>query len=294
MKPFIKWAGGKTQLLPNIRNKYPIELGENITKYCEPFIGSGAVLFDILSNYEFKEILINDINKELTNTYLQIKTNLESLLYELETIQNIFWNMDSDKRKIYYYEKRDQFNSLKINDSEKINIDKASIFIFLNKTCFNGLFRVNKNGLFNVPMGSYKKPIIYDEKNLLKISEALQNITIQTGDYKNCLDFIDKNTFVYIDPPYRPISKTSNFTSYSENKFNDNDQFALGQFVNNINNKNAKFIFSNSDPKNNNKEDNFFDDLYSEYHIERISAKRMINCNSQSRGIISELLIYNY
>ena len=294
MKPFIKWAGGKTQLLPEIRKKYPDELGKSITKYCEPFIGGGAVLFDILSTYEIVEIRINDINKELTNTYLQIKTNLTQLIKELQIMQNSFWNMDTVDRKIYYYKKRDRFNYLKVNCDNRINFEKAALFIFLNKTCFNGLFRVNKKGEFNVPVGAYKKPVICDKENLNDINKVLQNVTITTGDYKDCLGFIDENTFVYIDPPYRPISQTASFTSYAEIDFNDDEQIALGQFIDKATEKGAKVILSNSDPKNYDETDNFFDDIYGKYYITRVSAKRMINCKASSRGDIKELLISNY
>ena len=294
MKPFIKWAGGKTQLLPDIRKKYPTELGKSVTKYCEPFIGGGAVLFDILSNYEIEEILINDINKELTNTYSQVKNNLAHLLDELYKMQESFWGMDTEERKIYYYEKRERFNYLKVNGDEKINFEKAALFIFLNKSCFNGLFRVNKKGLFNVPMGAYKMPVICDRDNLTEISKVLQKVKITTGDYKQTLDFIDENTFVYIDPPYRPISATASFTSYSETNFDDNEQVALGRFVDMAHKKGARVVISNSDPKNNNENDHFFDDLYSNYEIARVSAKRMINCNANSRGNVKELLISNH
>ena len=294
MKPFIKWAGGKTQLLPEIRKKYPSELGKSITKYCEPFIGGGAVLFDILSSYELKEVRINDINKELTNTYAQIKTNITNLIYELEAIQNLFWDMDTNERKIYYYNKREIFNYLKINGDDAINLEKAALFIFLNKTCFNGLFRVNKKGEFNVPIGAYKKPVICDKQNLSKIHKCLQNVIITTCDYKDCLSFIDENTFVYIDPPYRPISKTSSFTSYAEMDFTDDEQIALAKFVDRANDKGAKVVISNSDPKNYDETDNFFDDIYNKYDISRVSAKRMINCNSNHRGDIKELLISNF
>ncbi|MFI3168720.1 MAG: DpnII family type II restriction endonuclease [Faecalibacterium sp.] len=294
MKPFIKWAGGKTQLLPDIRAKYPKELGKNINKYCEPFIGGGAVLFDILSNYELEEILINDINKELTNTYSQIKNNLVHLLDELSKMQELFWAMDTEARKLFYYEKRERFNHLKVNGDDEINFEKAALFIFLNKTCFNGLFRVNKKGLFNVPMGAYKMPVICDKDNLIEINKTLQNVKITTGDYKETLAFIDENTFVYIDPPYRPISETASFTSYAETNFDDNEQIALGQFVDRASEKGAKIIISNSDPKNHDADDHFFDDLYSEYEIARVSAKRMINCNANSRGDVKELLISNF
>ncbi len=294
VKPFIKWAGGKSQLLPYIRKKYPKELGKSITKYCEPFVGGGAVLFDVLSNYEIDEVLLNDINAELTNTYSHIKNNLPELLVTLTKIQEHFLPFDDESRKKYYYEQRERFNYLKVNSVESISLEKAALFIFLNKTCFNGLFRVNKKGLFNVPMGAYKKPVICDKDNLIAISALLKNVNIKCSDYKECLGFIDKNTFVYIDPPYRPLTATASFTSYAAADFNDKEQIELAAFVDSITAKNAKVVISNSDPKNSDEEDTFFDDLYGQYEILRVNAKRMINCNGESRGDVSELLISNY
>ena len=294
VKSFVKWAGGKSQLLPDIRKKYPAELGKSIIKYCEPFVGGGAVLFDILSRYDIEEILINDINAELINTYTQIKMNLSALITELATIQDCFLPFDTEKRKEYYYNKRERFNYLKVNGDEAVNLEKAALFIFLNKTCFNGLFRVNKQGLFNVPMGAYKKPMICDNTNLENISQLLQSVTIKCGDYKDCLNFIDENTFAYIDPPYRPLTDTASFTSYAETGFADKEQIELGQFMDNLNAKGANVIVSNSDPKNSDENDNFFDEIYNKYNIARVTAKRMINCNGDSRGTVSELLISNY
>ena len=294
IKPFIKWAGGKKQLLSDIRQKYPFNIDNKINKYCEPFVGGGAVLFDILSNYQIEKILINDINKELINVYTQIKEKVSELIIELSKIQNKFWKMDNEAQKKFYYKKREEFNYLKVNGDEKVNIKKAVLFIFLNKTCFNGLFRVNSKGLFNVPKGSYKKPLICDEDNLISISKKMKKVSILCGDYGKCLSFIDKNTFVYIDPPYRPISLTANFTAYSENVFNDPEQYRLGKFIDEINKKGSKVILSNSDPKNTNKKDNFFDDMYKNYNIDRITAKRFINCDATKRSDITELLITNY
>lgn len=294
IRPFIKWAGGKTQLLTQIKRKYPKELGGDITKYCEPFIGGGAVLFDVLSGYELKEVLINDINAELINTYKQIKKHVDVLIEELAGMQSRFWERDVEQRKEYYYENRKRFNYLKVNGDEEANLEKAALFIFLNKTCFNGLFRVNKQGFFNVPMGAYKKPLICDKENLEKISKLLQKVTIRCGDYKECENFIDNKTFVYIDPPYRPLTETSSFTSYAEMNFDDNEQIALGRYVDRLSKRGAKVIISNSDPKNTDSEDDFFDELYSQYRIDRVEAKRMINCNADSRGNISELIISNF
>ena len=293
VKPFLKWAGGKGQLLKKIERYYPFADG-TITKYAEPFVGGGAVLFDILSKYNLKEVYISDINAELMNTYLIIRDDIDDLIKTLHAMQNEFIPLDTDRRKVYYIEKRERFNYLKINGNESINIEKAALMIFLNKTCFNGLFRVNKKGLFNVPMGSYKNPLICDENNLRAVSEKLQKVTIVCEDYKESANFIDKNTFVYFDPPYRPITNTASFTAYTENLFNDEEQINLARFVDDMHKKGAKVLISNSDPKNSNINDDFFDNIYSNYNIKRVNATRMINCNSEARGKIKELLINNF
>lgn len=293
VKPFLKWAGGKGQLLKEIEKYYPFENG-SITKYAEPFVGGGAVLFDILSKYNLKEIYISDINAELINTYRIIRDDIDVLIEMLSKLQNDFIPKDTDERKAYYMQKRERFNDLKVNGDENINIEKAALMIFLNKTCFNGLYRVNKKGFFNVPMGAYKNPLICDEKNLRAVSEKLQNVKIVCGDYKESAEFIDENTFVYFDPPYRPLTETSSFTAYTENLFDDEKQIELAEFVEEMNKKGAKVVVSNSDPKNSNTEDNFFDELYKTHKIKRVQATRMINCNSKLRGKIDELLIANY
>lgn len=288
-KPFVKWVGGKSQLLKKIKQKYP----QHIEKYCEPFVGGGAVLFDILQNFHPREVLINDINKELINTYFQVKNNCEDLILQLENIQTAYLNLIQEERKIFFYEKRNRYNELKVNGDDVENLEKASLFIFLNKTCFNGLYRVNSKGLFNVPFNNARNPLICDEENLRACNQLLQNVTLKTGDYKDCENFIDEQTFVYIDPPYRPLTQTSAFTSYSENQFSDKEQIELAKFIEKISEKGALILASNSDPKNINKEDNFFDDLYSNFEIERVSASRMINSNSEKRGAVKEILISN-
>ena len=241
-----------------------------------------------------KEVYISDINAELINTYRMIRDDIDALIEMLYAMQSDFIPLDTDNRKAYYMQKRERFNDLKINGDENINIEKAALMIFLNKTCFNGLFRVNKKGLFNVPMGTYKKPMICDENNLRAASEKLQKVKIVCGDYKKSDDFIDENTFVYFDPPYRPITDTASFTAYTENLFNDDAQIELARFVDEMDKKGAKIVVSNSDPKNSNADDNFFDNIYSAHKIKRIEATRMINCNSEARGKIKELLISNF
>lgn len=293
VKPFLKWAGGKTQIISEIEKYYPFK-NTTINKYAEPFVGGGAVLFDILNKYNLKEVYISDINADLINTYNTIRNNIESMIDMLSTMQTEFIPMNTEDRKSYYIKKRERFNELKLNCNETINIEKAALMIFLNKTCFNGLYRVNKNGEFNVPIGRYNNPTICDEENLKSVSEKLKNVTIICGDYRKSADFIDKDTFVYFDPPYRPLTKTSNFTSYTENAFDDKSQIELASYVDILHKKGAKILVSNSDPKNINTDDTFFDEMYASYFIRRVDASRVINSKSQARGKIKELLITNF
>ena len=290
-KPFLKWAGGKSQLLKEIANYYPFADG-HITKYAEPFVGGGAVLFDILNKYDLQEIYINDINADLMNAYCEVRDNVDMLVEILFAMQEDFLPLDTEGRRAYYLESRKRFNALHLDDDDRV--EKAALMIFLNKTCFNGLFRVNRKGLFNVPMGSYKNPLICDEYNLRAVSEKLQDVIISCGDYKDSADFIDEHTFVYFDPPYRPLTETASFTAYTENLFHDREQIELACFVDEMDKKGAKIVVSNSDPKNADTTDNFFDDIYSTHKIKRVEAARMINSNSEARGKIKELLISNF
>ena len=290
LKPFVKWVGGKGQLIDEIEKLF-LANGKTATKYAEPMVGGGALFFSMLSKYQFEELYISDINAELINAYVAIKRDVETLIERLKEMQMTFLPLDENSRKFYYYNVRDKFNTVKLNDGT--STEKAALFIFLNKTCFNGLYRVNRKGLFNVPMGAYKNPTICDAENLRNIHNALQNVAIVCGDYTLSKSFIDNKTFVYIDPPYRPISETSAFTSYNSDAFDDREQIRLAKFIDEINAAGAKIVLSNSDPKNVNPEDNFFDDLYKSYRIYRVSATRMINSNAEKRGKINELLICN-
>ena len=239
------------------------------------------------------EVYISDKNLELINTYKSIRDNVDILIKFLKKMEEDYIPLDDESRKVYYYEKRQEYNNLKI-DIEENNIEKASLFIFLNKTCFNGLYRVNKKGEFNVPMGAYKNPKICDKENLKNVAMALKNVKIIYADYRESESFIDEKTFVYIDPPYRPLNTSSSFTSYTENDFNDKEQIELAEYIDVLNKKGAKIVISNSDPKNNNIDDNFFDELYKNYNINRVKATRMLNSNASLRGAINELLITNY
>lgn len=292
IKPFLKWAGGKGQILNKIRPLYPKELGSKINKYIEPFIGGGAVFFDVVTNYKLHTYIINDINKELINTYKAIQQDINSLLGYLSNITSYYKQLSIDDKDLFYYSIRKKYNNIIIDKS--INIEKAALFIFLNKTCFNGLYRVNRNNQFNVPTGKYKNPTIYDEENLLNISQILQKVEILCGDFSTVYNHIESNTFIYIDPPYRPLTKTSSFTNYSTYLFDDKEQIRLSTFINEADKKGAYVLASNSDPKNTSENDLFFDELYSSKNIIRIEAQRAINSNPLRRGKITELIISNY
>ncbi len=290
LKPFIKWAGGKGKLLPQIRQMYPQGLGKTITKYAEPFVGGGAVLFDIISTYRLEQIYISDINKNLINTYNTVKNNHKELIEILSYIETQYLSLNADMQKKFYYLKRDEYNNM----YNTCNIQKAALLIFLNNTCFNGLYRVNKNNMFNVPAGKYKNPKIYSIENISAISEALKYIDIIAESYTNVYEFADEKTFIYFDPPYRPLTNTSSFTAYTDNNFGDKEQISLAEFIEKIEKKGTYILLSNSDPHNIDNSDMFFDNLYCKKKINRIYAPRMINSKGNNRDYISELLISNY
>ncbi|APA00219.1 DNA adenine methylase [Flavobacterium commune] len=290
-KPFLKWAGGKTQLINDIQKALPKEFITQKFTYVEPFVGSGAVMFWMLN--EFKNIdkaVINDINSDLTNAYKVIATKTNELISVLRHFQGEFhaFENDQENKKLYYYDKRELFNTRSTD-----TVIQAALFIFLNRTCFNGLYRVNKNNGFNVPMGSYKKPTICDDKNLLAVSEVLQRVEILTGDYQETLKQTEKPSLFYFDPPYKPLSNTSSFNSYAKDEFDDNEQIRLRDFCKKLDKLNHKWILSNSDVKGKDITDTFFDDIYEEFNINRVFATRMINANAEKRGKLTELLITN-
>lgn len=290
-KPFLKWAGGKGQLLNKFKEIYPQELinGE-IKIYIEPFVGGGAVLFDILQNYQIEKAYINDINKELINCYRCIKANAEEVIKQLDILEKEY--LTSEDRAIYFYKVRDRYNEIQLN--AHYDFEKCADFIFLNKTCFNGLYRVNKDGKFNVPHGKYKNPLICDKENLRSCSNLLQKVEISCGNYEEILEKVGNNTFLYFDPPYRPLIENNSFVSYDKSGFDDNDQIKLADNYKALNNKKCLLMLSNSDPKNTNEEDNFFDDIYKGFEIERVFAKRMINSSASKRGDITEIIVMNY
>jgi DNA adenine methylase len=299
-KPFVKWAGGKTQLLEELASRLPLRIktSNTIERYVEPFVGGGAFFLYLKNNYDVKEAFLYDINMELIVGYKAIQNDVDDLVCELGKIEKEYIKLTETERKKYYYRTRDDYNEQQETfDFENYNsnwIKRAAYLIFLNKTCFNGLFRQNKKGKFNVPFGRYKNPTICDKENLFKVHETLKNTHIFAADFKESKNFITKNTLVYFDPPYRPLNKTSNFTSYDKNGFTDEEQIRLSCFYKEMDKKGAFLLLSNSDPKNVDINDDFFDRLYANYKIERVNAKRSINCDSAKRGNITELLIRNY
>ncbi len=288
-KPFLKWAGGKSWLIEHIEPLLPPYLSSNSFTYVEPFVGSGAMLFWFLDRFpKMEKAIINDLNGDLINVYRTIALQPEELISILDIMQKEYHLLedDEDGKKIYYYDKRDKFN---LRDCSKV--DHAALFIFLNRTCFNGLYRVNKSNKYNVPMGKYKNPTICDRSNLLAVSEALKKVEIRCGDYADTL-IESGNPIYYFDPPYKPISVSSSFGAYTKDGFGDGDQVRLKEFCDILDGKGYNWFLSNSDVRENGG-DNFFDDMYSKYNILRVNAKRSINSNKDGRGLVSEIIINN-
>ena len=286
-KPFIKWVGGKSQLIEQLEAKLPADFDnwENVT-YIEPFVGGGAMLFYMLQTHpNIKSAIINDINEDLTTCYKVVKQSPDTLVESLKQIQKEYYSLQNeDARKQFFLLMRDEFNTKQLN-----SIDNTTLFFFLNRTCFNGLYRVNKAGLFNVPFGRYETPTICDPNTIYADSELLQNVEILTGDYQRTLVHAKGNTLFYFDPPYRPLNNTSSFNDYAKEAFNDLAQRRLKEFCDQVETAGYKFMLSNSDCG-----DMFFDDLYAQYIIERVWASRSVNANPQKRGKLTEILVHNY
>ena len=292
-KPFLKWAGGKGQLLSQLATHLPQLISEEPFTYIEPFVGGGAMLFYMLQHFgNIRKAVINDVNEDLILTYRIIKNNVEALIANLDKFEKDYLAIsDQDERSKIFYEVRDRYNQHKGDD-----IERASQLIFLNKTCFNGLFRVNRRGQFNVPFGKYANPTICNAKLLRADSQLLQSAQVEIcqGDYAQTIQHVDGLTFVYLDPPYRPLDATSSFTSYAKGDFNDDDQRALAAFCQQLSDRGCLWMESNADCSAKNPEDTFFEDLYADYRIERVYASRFINANPDKRAKLTELLIKNY
>ncbi|KUG19009.1 methyl-directed repair dna adenine methylase [hydrocarbon metagenome] len=298
-KPFMKWAGGKTQLLGAFERRFPPGLGRGpITRYIEPFVGGGAVFFSVARRCRPCESFLFDINEELILVYTVVKRDVENLIDQLALLESAFLPLDAEGRGLFYYGVRGLLNRTRpeIDFSRYSDswTQRAAQLLFLNRTCYNGLFRVNRRGDFNVPFGRYKRPRILDADNLRAVSRLLEHTEVSSGDFTACEPLVDERTFVYIDPPYRPLNETSRFTSYSRSRFDDQDQIRLAEFCRVLDRKGAKVMISNSDPKNEDPGNDFFDELYAGFTIERVPARRAINCRGKGRGPLNELIITNY
>lgn len=298
-RPFLKWAGGKTQLLHAIEPRLPRGLADGtITRYVEPFVGSGAVFFFVNHRFPLKECFLYDINEELVILYQAVKRDVTGLIEQATVLADEYAAASETERQDLFYRVRTRFNA------ERAEIDPAAYsdawvergarLLFLNKTCFNGLFRVNSRGEFNAPFGKYRNPAICNATALEAASRALANAEIRLGDSAACAEVVDEETFVYFDPPYRPLNATSSFVSYAKHGFSDDDQARLARLFASLDERGAALMLSNSDPCNHNPGDRFFDDLYGAYTIERVPARRSINCRGDRRGTVAELIIRNY
>lgn len=292
-KPFVKWVGGKRQLIPVLEEKFPEKLGSTVTRYAEPFLGGGAVLFHLLKSYNLEEIWVNDLNVGLVTTYRAIQSDVGIFITLLKELQQEFISLEGEARKNYFLRRREEYNQL-LPVTRDVNLRLAVLFMFLNRTAFNGIYRVNRKGQFNVPYGNYANPKIVDEDNLKKVNEALQNVVVNLGSYQDCANWVDERTFMYVDPPYRPLTTSSSFAAYTSSGFNDDSQRELARFLQVQSDRGVKIMMSNSDPKNVDFKDDFFDDLYSWGHLHRISARRSVNSDSTKRGAVSEILFTNY
>ena len=291
-KPFIKWVGGKGQLIEQLEALLPADFAEreNVT-YIEPFVGGGAMLFYMLQTYpNIKSAIINDINPDLTLCYQVVRDNPTELIKSLNAIQSDYYALRTEEeRKMFFLQQRERFNSKSLNE-----IDNTTLFFFLNRTCFNGLYRVNRAGKFNVPFGKYTTPTICDSATIYADSKLLQKVDIMTGDFEHTFAKIEGNTFFYFDPPYRPLSNTSSFNDYSKEDFNDNAQIRLKQFCDRLTEAGVDFMLSNSDCLGKDGTDRFFDDLFLDYSIERVWASRNVNAIASKRGKLTEIVVNNY
>ena len=292
VKPFIKWVGGKSQLIEQLDAQLPADFDslEDVT-YIEPFVGGGAMLFYMLQHYpNINHAIINDINPDLTTCYRTVRDNPKELIASLQDIENTYFSLNTEEaRKEFFIVVRNRYNERNLDP-----IENTTKFFFLNRTCFNGLYRVNKKGLFNVPFGRYSNPTICNPETILKDSELLQRVEILNGDFEGTFEYAQGNTLFYFDPPYRPLNDTSSFNNYAKEAFNDDAQIRLKKYCDRINDAGFKFMLSNSDSKSVNREDNFFDVLYAAYQIERVLASRSINSNPNKRGELTEILVRNY
>ena len=291
-KPFIKWVGGKSQLIEQLDSLLPADFDNrrNVT-YIEPFVGGGAMLFYMLQRYpNIKRAIINDINPDLICCYRTVRDFPEELIASLQQIEKEYLELETEeKRKEFFMAVRTKYNQKNLDP-----VKNTTFFFFLNRTCFNGLYRVNKSGAFNVPFGKYTNPTICDADTIRTDSKLLQRVEIHQGDFEQTFEYAEGDTFFYFDPPYRPLSDTSSFNDYTKEAFNDAAQIRLKAYCDKIHKAGFSFMLSNSDCKGKNETDNFFDKLYQDYTTDRVWASRSINANPNKRGKLTEILVHNY
>lgn len=290
-KPFIKWVGGKGQLLEQLEAMLPVGFNdwEDVT-YIEPFVGGGAMLFHLLQTHpNISHAVVNDINPKLTACYRIIRDNPDQLIMRLKETEIHYLGLKTEEeRKAYYLQQREAFNG------SLPDVEQTAVFIFLNRTCFNGLYRENRKGEYNVPFGRYANPQICNEELIMADSKVLQRVEILTGEFEETFAYAQGRTLFYFDPPYRPLSDTSSFNDYTKQVFNDEAQIRLKRFCDRVSADGFSFMLSNSDCLGKDGKDKFFDNLYQDYFIERVWAKRSVNAVASKRGKLTEILVHNY
>lgn len=298
-KPFLKWAGGKTQLLKKFHPYFPIPLQQGLLQgYYEPFVGSGAVFFDLMQRFPFKQAYLYDINPDLILTYRVIQAQVMPLIALLQDLTERYLAMTPEDRKIMFYQVRQDYNegqfAVRWSRLTPRWITRAAQLIFLNKTCYNGLYRVNRQGYFNAPMGAYRQPRIFTPENLVAVSHLLQRAEIRQGSFADMPRQLSAKDFVYFDPPYRPLNRTAHFTAYTRYEFRDPEQRQLATLFRKLAHHGTQVMLSNSDPRNTNPDEDFMEKLYAPFYIYRVPARRAINAKASGRGYINELIITSY
>jgi DNA adenine methylase len=297
--PFVKWMGGKRNLLDSLEPLFPPALKDgHIHTYCEPFLGGGAIFLHLASQYAFERIYLSDVNPDLVMAYQVVRDHIDQLITQLQQMAEQYFALDPQAQADTFQATRSAFNQTRTSaippDDIDARITHTTHFIFLNKTCYGGMFRVNSKGHFNVPFGKHKRPQIVNEPNLRRVSTVLQGADIALAPYHALPSDLDDGCFVYFDPPYRPLTQTSSFTRYHGDAFTDEDQATLATLFRKYDQRDVALMLSNSDPTQVNPNDRFFDELYEGFHIQRIHALRKINSTDAKRGRTAEIVITNY
>ena len=282
VKPFLKWVGGKTKLLSEIEKNLPKNLIKKRFNYVEPFLGGGAVFFHLIQKFDIEKAYLNDLNNKLIDVYKDVRDKNTELIQKLKKLESDYYG--SSDKKTFFLDKRNEFNTI------KKSTEKSALFVFLNKTGFNGMYRENSKGEFNIPFGKMKAPMICNKKLLTQINKILNDneIVFSSKSFEKVI--VDEaNTFYYLDPPYRPVSKTSSFTNYTRRSFSEKTQQLLKEYCDTINSKEAFFMQSNSYSN-----DGFFQKLYKDRKINNLNVTRTISADGSKRNKVKEIIIRNY